>query len=101
MTQNKIIRFVLKLDPRLHVGLDEFKTLRWLPVSKRVHRIILNDVFEVKSGTPPEYMENVLFLVFLCITIALDFGITAVSPFQKMEKIREEVICFDWLYLME
>ena len=58
MTQNKIIRFVLKLDPRLHVGLDEFKTLRWLPVSKRVHRIILNDVFEVKSGTPPEYMEK-------------------------------------------
>ena len=30
--QNKIIRFVLKMDPRSHVGANEFKYIGWLPV---------------------------------------------------------------------
>lgn len=56
VTQNKLIRFVLKLDPRSHIGSDEFKALGWLPVSKRVDQIILNHVFRIKSGTSPDYM---------------------------------------------
>ena len=56
VTQNKMIRFVLKLDPRSHIGSDEFKSLGWLPVSKRVDQIILNRIFRIKSGTSPDYM---------------------------------------------
>ena len=56
VTQNKMIRFVLKLDPRSHIGSDEFKSLGWLPVSKRVDQIILNHIFRIKSGTSPDYM---------------------------------------------
>ena len=45
VTQNKIIRFVLKMDPRSHVGANEFKSIGWLPVSRIVDQIILNHVF--------------------------------------------------------
>ena len=50
ITQNKIIRFVLKKDPRSHTGSNEFKSLGWLPVSRRVDQIVLNQVFKIKSG---------------------------------------------------
>ena len=56
VTQNKMIRFVLKLDQRSHIGSDEFKSLGLLPVSKRVDQIILNHIFLIKSGTSPDYM---------------------------------------------
>ena len=54
--KNKMIRFVLKLDPRSHIGSDEFKSLGRLPVSKRVDQIILNHSIRIKSGTSPDYM---------------------------------------------
>ena len=58
VTQNKMIRFVLKLDPRSHLELDEFKSLGWLPVSKIVDQIIQNHIFKIKSGTSPESMNE-------------------------------------------
>ena len=45
ITQNKAIRFVLNLDPRSPLGPDVFRSLGWLPVSKRVDQMILNHVF--------------------------------------------------------
>ena len=56
VTQNKIIRFVLNMDSRAHVGSEVFKSLGWLPVPKRVDQIILNHVFKIKSGQSPDYM---------------------------------------------
>ena len=56
--QNKIIRFVLKMDPRSHVGANEFKSIGWLPVSRRVDQIILNHVFKIKSGQSAQYMAE-------------------------------------------
>ncbi|MCU7801520.1 MAG: reverse transcriptase family protein [gamma proteobacterium symbiont of Lucinoma myriamae] len=58
ITQNKIIRFVLKMDPRSHIGSHEFISLGWLPVARRVDQIILNHVFKIKSGTTPDYMTE-------------------------------------------
>ena len=55
ITQNKIIRFVLKLDPRSHIGSNEFKSLGWLPVSRRVDQKVLNHVFKIKSGKSADY----------------------------------------------
>ena len=43
-TQNKVIRFVLKIGPWSHIGQDAFNAVGWLPVSKRVDQIILNHV---------------------------------------------------------
>ena len=56
ITQNKIIRFVLKMDPRSHIGSNEFKSLGWLPVSRRVDQIVLIHVFKIKSGKSADYM---------------------------------------------
>ena len=56
VAQNKIIRFVLNMDSKAHVGSEVFKSLGWLPVSKRVDHIILNHVFKVKSGQSPDCM---------------------------------------------
>ena len=54
--QNKIIRFVSKMDPRSHIGFNEFKSLGWLPVSRRVDQIVLNHVYKIKSGKSADYM---------------------------------------------
>ena len=57
ITQSKIIRFVLNMDARSHLGQDGFfKAVGWLPFSKRVDQIILNHDFKINSGTPPDYM---------------------------------------------
>ena len=44
--KNKIIRFLLKMDPRSFVGANKFKSIGWLPVSRRVDQIILNHGFK-------------------------------------------------------
>ena len=73
VTQNKMIRFVLKLEPRSHIGSDEFKSLGWLPVSKRVDQIILNHIFGSNLEHHLTTWESILYLLHLCITIAQDF----------------------------
>ena len=35
---------------------NKFKSLGWLPVSRRVHQIVLNHVFKIKSGKSADYM---------------------------------------------
>ena len=58
VAQNKIIRFVLNMYSRAHVGSDVFKSLGWLPVSKIVDQIILNHVFKNKTIQSSDYMEK-------------------------------------------
>ena len=54
--QNKLLRFILNLDARSHIGPEHFISLNWLPVSKRVDQIILTQVFKIVAGTAPDYM---------------------------------------------
>ena len=61
--QNKIIRFVSKLDPRSHIGSNEFKSVDWLPVSRRIDQIFLNHVFKIKSGKSADNMIEHFVLV--------------------------------------
>ena len=56
VTHYKIIRFVLNMDSRAHVGSEVFKSLGWLPGSKKVDQIILNHIIKVKSDQSPDYM---------------------------------------------
>ena len=57
-TQNKLMRFVLDLGPRSHIGPEHFKSLKWLPVSKRVDQITLTHVFKIRNGLAPDYMKD-------------------------------------------
>ena len=42
--QNKIIRFILKLEPRSHIGREEFEKLGMLKVEDRIKQLKLNHV---------------------------------------------------------
>jgi hypothetical protein len=55
-TQNKLLRFVLGLDARAHIGPEHFRLLNWLPVNKRVDQIVLGHVFKIQNGLAPDYM---------------------------------------------
>ena len=57
-TQNKIIRFVLNLDPRSRIENDHFSKLGWLPFFKRVDFTTLCHVFNIHVNTAPSYMHE-------------------------------------------
>ena len=54
--QNKMIRFILKLDSRSHIGCKELEKVNMLSVSNRVKQIKLNHVYKISKRTSPEYM---------------------------------------------
>ena len=57
--QNKMIRFILKLNSRSHIGCNELENVNMLSVSNRVKQIKLNHVYKIWRETSPEYMfEN-------------------------------------------
>lgn len=57
-TQNKLIRFILQLPARSHVGYHEFKNSGMLPVSKRVSQLQLNHVFNIVHAEAPNYLKT-------------------------------------------
>lgn len=56
--QNKIIRFVLGLGPRTHIGAVEFNRTGWLPVNYRVWQIGLHHMFKILNGLAPAYLSH-------------------------------------------
>ena len=54
--QNKMVRFILQLDSRSHIGCNELEKINMLSVPNRVKQIKLNHVFNIWKGTSPEYM---------------------------------------------
>ena len=55
--QNKVVRFVLDLDPRAHVGQEQRKELGLLSVKDRVIQLKLNQVFKIYHGLSPDYLN--------------------------------------------
>ena len=53
VTQNKYIRFCLKLKSRHHIGAKEFKEIVWLPTKERVQQRIVINVFKYRKGNLP------------------------------------------------
>ena len=64
--QNKIIRFILKLEPRFQIGGDEFEKLGMLKVEDGIKQLKLNHVFKTYHEKAPEYL-NSHFLKFSII----------------------------------
>ena len=56
--QNKIIRFILDVGHRTHIGSKEFEKVNMLPVSDRVKQLKLNHVFKINNGQCPEYLKD-------------------------------------------
>ena len=49
---NKMVRFILKLRPRFHIGDEELKTVGMLKVEDRVRQLKLNHVFKIDNEVP-------------------------------------------------
>ena len=45
----------LNLTPRTHVGVNEFKAVKMLPVNYRVDQLKLNLMFNINHGMAPSY----------------------------------------------
>ena len=58
ITQNKVIRNVLNLSPRSHIGAEEFQKVNWLPINYRVFHIIVNHMFRILNGKSPKYLQE-------------------------------------------
>jgi len=55
--QNKVVRFVLNLDSRSHVGQEQRKQLGLLSVEDRMTQLKLNQVFKIYHGLSPDYLS--------------------------------------------
>jgi len=59
IAQNKIIRFVLGMGPRDHIGQLELNRVGFLNTKDRVHQLMLNHMHNVFNNNAPDYMvEN-------------------------------------------
>ena len=58
IVQNKIIRFILNLPARSHVGYVEFSKTKMFPVHKRVEQLKVNHMFNIIHGISPAYLKE-------------------------------------------
>ena len=57
VAQNKVIRFILNLDNRAHIGNQELEKDGFLQVPDRVKQLKLGHVFRIKAKTCPQYLS--------------------------------------------
>ena len=60
-SQNKCIKFCLKLGNRTRLTFSDFKEINWLPVTNRVFQCILAHIFKYFSGKAPSYVDELFF----------------------------------------
>ena len=58
ISQNKCIRYRLKLNNRAHIGADEFKKINWLPTKERVSQCICVNIFKFFNNMAPDYTSE-------------------------------------------
>ena len=58
-SQNKCIRFCLRLDKMTHISHKEFETLNWLPVTERFNLCINSIVFKYVNNQCPNDLNKV------------------------------------------
>ena len=55
---NRVVRFILNLGPRSHIGQRELDQVGLLSVKDRVIQMKLNHVFKIVHGTAPDYLSS-------------------------------------------
>ena len=59
VTQNKCIRFCLKLQSREHISNEHFHELKWLPINQRFQQCVTSAIFKFVQNKCPAYMNEV------------------------------------------
>ena len=84
--QNKMVRFILKLEPRSHIGDEELKTVGMLRVEDRVRQLKLNHVFKIYNEVAPEYLNSDFTKLIMATPTGTIPG--AVQPIFLFQKLR-------------
>ena len=58
MMQNKFLRFCLKLNKMHQISEDNFRSINWLPTSKKVNECINTITFKFVNNTCPYYRKE-------------------------------------------
>jgi hypothetical protein len=59
VVQNKVVRFVLDLEPRSRINCDILEKVNMLSVTERVRQLRINHMFNIFHGHAPEHLyEN-------------------------------------------
>ena len=58
VTENKMVRFVLDLPARSHIGQPQLDMLNYLNMHDRVSQLRLNHVFKISNCTRPVYLKE-------------------------------------------
>ena len=58
----QVIRFVLGIPPRTHLGCSQFSRLNILPVKYRAEQIKLTHMFNIVHGSAPEYQKHIVLI---------------------------------------
>ena len=86
MAQNKVIRFMLNLPPRSHIGAEEFDMVGLLPLEKRVGQLKLGHVYNIFHRNAPVYMKSKFHISNSCTRNSVyNFNITRVVSFSKKD----------------
>ncbi len=56
--QNKMVRFILNMGPREHIGQSELQKLRYLNVKDRITQLSMNLVHDIFYDKSPNYMKT-------------------------------------------
>ena len=59
ITQNKCIRFCLRMDKMHHISKEDFRLINWLPTNKRVDQCINTIRFKFVHDFCPYYMKEI------------------------------------------
>ena len=63
--QNKMVRFILDLNPREHIGQVHLDSIKFLNIHDRVKQLRLNHDFNVYNSLGPSYLEQFYFIKLL------------------------------------
>ena len=83
ITQNKCIRFCLKLGNRSHIGVKEFETINWLPVGARVEQCVNTHIYKRFHNLCPDFMKNVFPLPDFSERCTRKSSFKLMKPFRK------------------
>ena len=83
-TQNKCIRFCLRLGNRTHLNYSDCKKINWLPVEERVFQCISAHVFNFFNKWCPAYVND-LFLTINNSIITRQNSMGLYQPYRRTD----------------
>ena len=59
ISQNKCIRYCLRLDNRDHIGVEQFRKINWLPTKERFEQCACANIFKFFQEMSPSYTSEI------------------------------------------